>query len=319
MIKTPTALVLGAGASASYGFPMGSKLRGDILNLTGGLHQLAQGAELHKSHDLAGFVAEFQRSRLYSIDAFLGMRDEFAEIGKLAIAAVLLHYESKSVGALLQSVSQDWYDYLWNRLASGHSWDELSFDNLSIITFNYDRSLEAFLLQAMRGTYGVSEETAVERLRQLKIIHVYGDIGPPLPGDPQYVPYGEPLSGPRVRDAASRLKVIPEARDDDPIFAEAQTLLTGAEAICFLGFGFDELNLRRLKASETCANHLTREGAEPKRRAFFASCVGKKGAEASRDAKLCGQLKSSPTASGFPPHFIHGNCMVTLTESLVLG
>lgn len=318
MIKSPTVLVLGAGASLPYGFPLGSELRSEILGLPQSRSAVALNTSIKQHPLFTEFVDAFMASRRYSIDAFLATRMRFAEVGKQVIAAALLYRETNSVDRLRNSLQQDWYDYLWNRLSTV-PWDELNFDNLSVVTFNYDRSLEFFLLSAARGTYGVTEEEAVAKLRQLKIVHVYGDLGSPWPGDPRYVSFGEGLSDNVVLRIAEWLKVIPEARDDDAVFIEAQGILTRAEAICFLGFGFDELNLRRLNSSVTCANHVSQIGAEPKRRIFFASCVGKTGAEASRDALLCGQFKTSGTTTGFPPHFIHGDCMATLRASLVLG
>jgi hypothetical protein len=46
--------------------------------------------------------------------------------------------------------------------------------------------------------------------------------------------------------AANGIVIIPEVRDDAPQFAAVRSLFDWAERICFLGFGFDSLNVTRL-------------------------------------------------------------------------
>jgi len=45
------------------------------------------------------------------------------------------------------------YRYLLNEIASC-SWEEFDPSWLSIVTFNYDRSLEVFLCEALQDRYG---------------------------------------------------------------------------------------------------------------------------------------------------------------------
>ncbi len=83
MITRPTVLVLGAGASQPYGFPLGSELRIDILRLAdsralrAGYEGAAEGAALAIRANLnlhplfTEFVSAFKNSGFYSIDAFL--------------------------------------------------------------------------------------------------------------------------------------------------------------------------------------------------------------------------------------------------------
>ena len=86
MIVRPTVFILGAGASAPYGFPLGSGLIEKIL------HSLQSPEmrplllrQLDFSHDqISTFGQELRDSPLNSIDAFLDNREEFREIGKTA-------------------------------------------------------------------------------------------------------------------------------------------------------------------------------------------------------------------------------------------
>ncbi|MFO6419102.1 hypothetical protein ACLBKS_02740 [Hylemonella sp. W303a] len=305
MIKKKTTLVLGAGSSAPYGFPLGSELRLRILDASSDiLHAEGQISEV----DFENFKQAFRNSRLYSIDAFLAARPEMVEIGKMTIAGILLSFERDTLSKLSAN-EQDWYDYLWNRLASGRNWDDLSFDNLAVVTFNYDRSFEHFLLLAMMGTYDKSIEQAAEKLEQLQVVHVYGDIGSPLPQSPGYQIYGKTVTYRRVRDGAARLKVIPEAREDEPSLLKAQRLLLEAEAVCFLGFGFDRTNMQRLDSKRTCYPF-----HEMHKKSLTASCLGLTQAEAEEAAGLC----HLHTAGHWRSRFIDGNCLETLRRTLIL-
>lgn len=320
MITKKTVLVLGAGASHFYGFPLGAKLRKDILEILRpgtSSYQLSIESRLVDHPLLHEFVDTFQKSRLSSIDAFLGLNLRYSDIGKMSIAALLMHYEALAVGPLLHGLEQNWYDYLWNKLASSHSWDELSFKNLAVVTFNYDRSLETFLLAAVKASYGVKENAAIQKLSELKIIHTYGDIGSPWPNDARFKQYGAGVSPALVVQCSKWLKVIPEARANEPTFTEAKKLLLGAEAICFLGFGFDALNLERLDSLMTCATQIERPNKAPRRRTVAASCLGRTPREAVSDADKCG-VSTEYLPKDRPVNFVDGDCLATLRETLIL-
>src|ERR1700712_4789564 len=92
MAKEKTVLVLGAGASRGYGFPVGAGLRQEILKLGGDSH--ASDLMQVGRQELASFTKAFKESQSYSIDAFLGRRVEFSDVGKKAIALVLLRCEA---------------------------------------------------------------------------------------------------------------------------------------------------------------------------------------------------------------------------------
>ena len=152
MITTPIVLILGAGASAPYGFPIGDRLRKLILaNLTHTSRKIIQPiVELgFTAQEIDTFRQAFDKSQQPSIDAFLEHRsDDYMEIGKLAIAATLIPFEREHL--LLDQSSNDanhvflgdpWYQYLIERLTTKDP-DHFRNHKLSIITFNYDRSLE---------------------------------------------------------------------------------------------------------------------------------------------------------------------------------
>ena len=92
MIKIPTVLVLGAGASTDYGYPTGPELRDRILK---GLDH--PGSTMHQQLESVGYDEDrartfrlaFGRHQLPTIDQFLGEHPEFGPIGTVAIACAL--------------------------------------------------------------------------------------------------------------------------------------------------------------------------------------------------------------------------------------
>ena len=96
---------------------------------------------------LEDFVNTLRESGQASIDAFLAHHAEFMEVGKAAIAAILIGRERRD--ALFAPAEDHWYQYVWSYLqdAGAAAFGE---NKLTVVTFNYDRSLERFLI-----THGV--------------------------------------------------------------------------------------------------------------------------------------------------------------------
>jgi hypothetical protein len=90
----------------------------------------------------------FLHSGQLSIDTFLSKRgDEFSETGKWAIAAALCIRETPTM-VMNATIEGDWYAYLWSVMSGTLSKvDDVPFEKIKIITFNYDRSLEYFFMR----------------------------------------------------------------------------------------------------------------------------------------------------------------------------
>src|SRR4051794_6006231 len=98
MIATRTVFVLGAGASMPYAFPSGAQLRRELVEEFGSRLITSAGGSLVKlsgfsGDQVRGFAHAFSRSNMASIDAFLAKRQEFADVGKAAIALILSRKE----------------------------------------------------------------------------------------------------------------------------------------------------------------------------------------------------------------------------------
>jgi hypothetical protein len=250
MITTPTVLVLGAGASSPYGFPTAKELEELICDAfsspTEKASQLLGGDESqYAPKQFFEFREAFLRSPL-SIDAFLQRRREFLEVGKLAIAYCLILFETE---ANLYRRDRDlrggnWYKYLAGKLDS--AFEEFGDNKLSIITFNYDRSLEYYLLNSLIHSHGKKRDECVNALATIPIVHVYGQLGEkpyPQQGCRRYHP-NEVEQFRYVETAADGIKLYYE--EAKAATEKARELLTRAKHVCFLGFGYHAFNVDRL-------------------------------------------------------------------------
>lgn len=252
MITRPTVLVLGAGASANYNFPLGRDL---IISLCQDIEQKTQTyAQLLSCGFDESLILTFRNalnlSMQPSIDAFLENRLDYREVGKAAIACQLIPCENPST-FLRQHRTILWYEYLFSRI--GRNTDEFAANKLSVVTFNYDRSLEHCLFLALQNSFALTDKDAASLLKKLPIVHVYGQLGeyPYLSESPGVRPYSPILTTETILQCASSIKIISEGSEDEPELQKAQELLNQAEVICFLGFGYHPENLRRLKEEIT--------------------------------------------------------------------
>lgn len=252
MIKHKTVLILGAGASQPYRFPTTENLRTKILELAKKMNVRDSNELGLEINQVLEFYDAFLYSGTYSIDEFLGKRKEFIGIGKILIAKELLAYENTNHLFSLKS-SEDWYKYLVQSLTENVSLENLNVNKLTIVTFNYDRSLEQYLFLALKNQYGANDIEVTKQLMKLDIIHVHGQLGYlpwQLMQDPSKgVEYINGTSPERVRKAAEGIKIIYETNNNTPEFEKSISSIEYAEKVLFLGFGYHPLNLKRLNLS----------------------------------------------------------------------
>jgi hypothetical protein len=246
MIERRTTLILGAGASAPFGFPTGYELLCQAINWQDINPELSISnlfPDLKKT-EIKEFKEALRRSGKMSVDAFLEHRPEFIPIGKSAMAMILIQHEHEP--HLFRRDGKSWYEYLFNQLNT--TFEKFDKNRLSILTFNYDRSLEHFLFTALKNTSGKSEDECAEKLKSIPIIHLHGDLGA-LPHSREHLmrTYNSELTPTTVNIATNRIKIIHEGiATNDPQFEQARQILLESEVICFLGFGYHRLNMERL-------------------------------------------------------------------------
>jgi hypothetical protein len=234
-----TVLILGAGASQPYGFPLGNQLKQQIIGSTGAnvsaqYHQMLEAG--FEEDEIDDFHTALVRSMNPTIDSFLEDRPSKRAIGAFAIAQMLMQLENE--GGLFPH--RDWYPRLFTELAFRES-DSRPVVS-AIISFNYDRSLEHFLTEVIVRTYeGDAQKAALRKLASIPIIHVHGVLG-----EYPAVPYSTTRNMEHIKAGAEGIKMIHDDLDDSDEFKKAKILISKADDILFLGFGYHERSIRRL-------------------------------------------------------------------------
>lgn len=259
MIERNTVFVLGAGASEPYGFPLGRALVDEAIrvlrnpgDLRGNLLQEVCGVS---RADLRAFTDGLERAASPSIDAFLeSRRDINLDLGKAVIAALLIPYEHENELFTRENNSDNakrrarrWYDYVLNRM--GATRDDFRKNRLSVLTFNYDRSFEQFMLVALQHRHGITAKEAGQLLVDtVSIEHLHGQLGslPDYGHATNVRPYAQSVTPDSIRLSAQAISVVHEDIDSHSQFQRARDLLLTADQIWFLGFGYYPVNVERL-------------------------------------------------------------------------
>ena len=219
-----------------------------------------------------------------SIDNYLNEQrdDQVADLGKFLIVAAILLHERYRFPPEGQQTSELFRrpNLLWKALCSPHASSRGGFsqlrsswlvpffrilrgqcsleefgkrlDKLTLIIFNYDRSVEFFLHQAIMTYDQMDANDASELLSRIQIIHPYETAARlPFQNDGLGVPYGGVdessfldllLDAPLIQTFAE-----PNAGQGR---ADAQQAIRISKNLVFMGFGFLEQNLMYLGKDE---------------------------------------------------------------------
>lgn len=277
MIKKSTVFILGAGASIPYGYPSGETLVTETVNellSQGTLFEICRKLDFTEQQ-IINFAKALSRSGDKSIDAFLERNSAFIKLGKVVITLKLIEKEDEKY--LFSPGDDKWYGDLVNELKSS-SVDGFD-NNVSFLTFNYDRSFDHYLFVSIKNSYEELkyDKQCAEIVNNIPIIHLHGQIGK-LPWQAnegigrQYSNSFKEIevikrilsvneayySRDELTEARSyilkvseQIKIIYEKElDRDSGFQDAKNLLDKSNNIYFLGFGYHDDNLRRLNISE---------------------------------------------------------------------
>lgn len=280
MIRTKTTFIVGAGASTELSLPSNEDLllkigqsfdfsrlgtetqTRDSLMLSQYLGKLAgrigKGeADIHRAADRLRIASKLGRS----IDTVLDQHDTdplIAACGKLAIVHFLCQAEAKSILRLTPRVAGDlpiqgsetWLYQLGQLVTSGvpRSRVDRCLDELSIVCFNYDRSIEHFLPHAMVMAFGMSlREAQAIVAAKLRIYHPYGTIGrlPWQQGEGADVEWGteQPWN---IHNLAVGIRTSGDIMRDHAALKVMHGMMSNAKRIVFAGFGYQPQNMDML-------------------------------------------------------------------------
>jgi hypothetical protein len=248
MIKKKTLLILGAGASAAYGYPSGPELMRQFIAAINDENTAREIEAARGSCDCR--MREFRNalpcSGQLSIDAFLQHRPEFADYGKAAIAHILLHCEKQEPLFELDT-AKNWYLHLFSKMTDGGV-ERFCENQLKFVTFNYDTSLENFFYLTLRNSFGMAPQQVQQAMRDIGIIHVHGRLNHVPWENSELREYGNPPLVPGgIGHASRQLHIIHDDIEESGVLPKIRAAVNWAEVIIFLGFGYHPLNMERLR------------------------------------------------------------------------
>jgi hypothetical protein len=201
-----------------------------------------------------------------NIDSFLRYNPRYAPLAKTLIADILLECDGKlppkpekyNGDAAKWKKDNDWYRYLFHALTYGCKVDAkdtsgkadiaVSIANLTIITFNYDTSLERYLRKAFQRVEAFQNRTdELMDLIKKNIYHVYGKLA-----DEDFYDL------PPEQRKAKRSDIVRASADIEVVDIDKQEkrknnlkkatgdALKKAQRVVILGYGFDGENNKLL-------------------------------------------------------------------------
>ena len=200
------------------------------------------------------FYHSIARSPTGSIDQFLNDNPKFEEIGKIAIAYEILRLEHEHHSCVSdiwwKKNDQNVFRHIWNSLPGKDRFEELS--KHRFITFNYDRMFEHFVFDALVHGLGKDPDDAIQKIKGLDIIHVYGSLG-----EYSQFCFGQKFNidskslivrnADAVKKASQSIKLMKDARADIEVEKRMSEALNSHGRVIFLGFGYDDTNCKLLK------------------------------------------------------------------------
>ena len=252
MIDKRIVLVVGAGGSVPYGFPTGDGLkwklcdelrpvetRADSESAQGGLFDTLL-SEGFSSEKMTALGSRLRKSGWSSIDEFLAEHEELQEVGKAAIAGLIISSEdldllSEPHDAMGQRLG-NWYQQFFKAVYT--PFEDIQKNKVTILTYNYDTSLETYLQTTMSASYSRSPDEIEAALNHVRIVHLHGHLANHV--------YGSGVNSTSLRAYAQTMHIVTDEIDDNPQFQQAADSLWEANEIFFIGFGYDPKNLSRL-------------------------------------------------------------------------
>lgn len=347
MFRSKTTFVIGAGASFELNLPIGTGLTGKIsetLRLDRKSYEMFSDRSIleavrehlisqGKSTNANGFAALAQVAERIasnmplapSIDNYLNTHrsdDDLVTLGKIAITRCILMAERGSYlyarnghDYYLPMTNRDltaaWHVAFWQMLVAGVERDNLAdlLANCRFIVFNYDRCLEHFLWLAIQSYFNVSRDEAAAIVNSADIVHAYGKVGGlPWMEDEVIASYGQ-FTGDNLNAIAGEIRTFTEAVDEG-VQIRLRAMISDADSIVFLGFGFIEQNMALISPIQSNATRV------------FATALGMSGPEmAMAMAKIGQMIRKRPNAdydaflqpNQYQAHIVNSTCSALFT------
>lgn len=283
-MRNKQVLIIGAGASFAYGFPLSDDLFRNIQTnyVERSLIDARKvyGSDNPQNHKIVleakEYVALLNKIFGVSIDKYLNINPSQIDHGLKSIIISIASKEHNSSYPGNEDVKDDWIKYLFQKMISGlNSYEEFleSFhSNLIFITFNYDRSMEYYFYNNLKRLFASNKNIDNHQINQimqtLKIYHVYGKIGKleweDETDEKTVLNYGD-LENIVIKSEylKKQIRLIYTDRNNSQNIQEIQREISGSSRLLFLGFGYDADNIKILGLEKY-----------PKQNKLFGTAIG---------------------------------------------
>jgi hypothetical protein len=183
----------------------------------------------------------------------------YVPVGKIAISKAILDSErntslwfdwrkSANTRPDFASLPKNWLTNVFQILSAKRNLDGFlsALNCIRFVTFNYDRVIEKFFLEATKSYFSISDQEVSEALKNnLNIVHVYGSLGD-ISG-PGAVEFGSSKDYSDVYRASTSINTFTEGISEGNEIQRAQGWIASTDAIIFVGFAFLRINLVALQ------------------------------------------------------------------------
>lgn len=270
--------VIGAGASIDFDLPLGDELKEDISrSLKEGLekgsplidaiyHYWQNETDKGLDFETIAHKVANNMSGSESIDSYIEDNKSnvfIQKIGKLSIVNQILVSERNSTlfidkqknvydPIFQKDISKSWLEEFWRVFISGKGYENVNslksfFNEIVFITFNYDRCIEQYFYHKIKQYYGYETYELSQVMKSIQIIHVYGSLGSMDWEEGSTVQYGAEATKDNLESISNSIKTFTEAHSiNDAVYINMIDSMISARSICFLGFGYNYLNMKIL-------------------------------------------------------------------------
>lgn len=270
MLRPNTVFIIGAAANAEYrnrakkmAFPLGNDLKSRIQDLIPDeWHGARQGRfvrAVNVYHGDQGSIAAqaLKRALRYalSIDNLVEHRSDdetFVQVAKLAIAEVINDAERQNSEFDAKDSAGTVFGEIFRLIMSGVNRNDIeaALGRVQFVTFNYDRTLEAFFLQALQHYCGMSPDRAEGAVRRMTIHHVYGSLGELSRQRDAVTRYGADGDIDELRIISSTLRTFSEKTLSEEA-GRLKRIVQDAKRLVFLGCAHHRRNFDLLQPRAT--------------------------------------------------------------------
>jgi hypothetical protein len=189
-------------------------------------------------------------------------RPTIVQIGKAAIVWEILHSERAS--GLFNSQNPEmipdrpyastWISHFLSMLVSEMKREQAKdlFRNVTVINFNYDRTIEHFIYSRLQSNFGLNGSEAKGVLASLKMIRPYGSVGPLPWQDEKGITFGHNVETDHevLFTLAENVRTYTEQQPSSAFREAIQNAMDSARLVVFLGFGFHNQNMTILHTTK---------------------------------------------------------------------